>query len=52
MGNVYILDHLTRNELKKRGGRMYALFIEFRAAFDKVDTEKMFECMKETERNK
>jgi hypothetical protein len=47
MDNVYILDHLTRNELKKRGERMYALFV-----FDKVDKEKMFECMKKIERNK
>jgi hypothetical protein len=47
MDNVYILDHLTRNELRKKGGRMCALFVDFRAAFDKVDTVKMFECMRE-----
>jgi hypothetical protein len=23
MDNVYTLDHLTRNELKKKGGRMH-----------------------------
>jgi hypothetical protein len=45
--NVYILDHLARNELRKKGGRMYALFIDFKAAFDKVDRVKMFECMRE-----
>jgi hypothetical protein len=44
---VYILDNLTKNELKKKGGRTYALFVDFRAAFDKVDREKMFECMRE-----
>ncbi|KAJ3619704.1 hypothetical protein MTP99_005363 [Tenebrio molitor] len=44
--NVYILDHLTRNELRKKGGRMCALFIDFKA-FDKVDRVKMFECMRE-----
>ncbi|KAH0812095.1 hypothetical protein GEV33_010696 [Tenebrio molitor] len=32
---VYILDNLTKNELKKRGGRTYALIVDFRAAFDK-----------------
>jgi hypothetical protein len=42
--NMYILDHLTRNELRKKGGRMCALFVDFRAAFDKVDRVKMFEC--------
>jgi hypothetical protein len=44
---VYNLDNLTKNELKKKGGRTYALFVDFRAAFDKVDREKMFECMRE-----
>jgi hypothetical protein len=39
--NVYILDHLARNELRKKGGRMCALFIDFKAAFDKVDRVKM-----------
>jgi hypothetical protein len=29
---------------------MYALFVDFRAAFDKVDRVKMFECMRERER--
>jgi hypothetical protein len=47
MDNVYILDHLTKNQLKKKGGKMYPLFLDFRAAFDKVDREKMFECMRE-----
>jgi hypothetical protein len=44
---VCILDNLTKNELKKKGGRTYALFVDFRAAFDKVDREKMFECKRE-----
>jgi hypothetical protein len=33
---VYILDHLAKSELKMKGGRMYVLFVDFRAAFDKV----------------
>jgi hypothetical protein len=52
MDNVYILGHLIRNELRKKGGRMCVLFVDFRAAFDKVDRVKMFECMREGERNK
>jgi hypothetical protein len=36
MDNVYILDHLTKNEFKKKGGRIYVLFV------DKTDREKMF----------
>jgi hypothetical protein len=31
-------------------GRMCALFVDFRAAFDKVKREKMFGCMREKER--
>jgi hypothetical protein len=50
LDNVYILDHLTKNELKKNGGRMYALFVDFRAAFDKVDTENISVHEKEKER--
>jgi hypothetical protein len=52
MDSVYILDHLAKSELKKKEGRMCTLFLDFRAAFDKVDTEKMFECMRERERNR
>jgi hypothetical protein len=29
---------------------MCALFVDFRVAFDKVDAEKIFECMKGRER--
>jgi hypothetical protein len=31
---------------------MYALFVDFRAAFDKVDTEKIFECVRHTQRER
>jgi hypothetical protein len=50
MDNVYILDHLTKSELKKKGRRMCALFVDFRAAFDKIDRDKIFECMREYRR--
>jgi hypothetical protein len=33
MDNVYILDYLTKNELKKKEARMYALFADFRTVF-------------------
>jgi hypothetical protein len=45
--NMYILDHLEKSELKKKERRMCA---DFRTAFDKVGTEKMFEYMRERER--
>jgi hypothetical protein len=31
---------------------MYALFVNFRVAFNKVDREKMFESMRERERER
>jgi hypothetical protein len=40
MDNVYILDHLITNELKKKGRRMCVLFVDFRAVFDKGDRER------------
>jgi hypothetical protein len=48
--NIYILDHITKNKLKKKGGRMYAVFVNFRTAFDKVDRGNVFGCMRERER--
>jgi hypothetical protein len=44
MDNVYILVHLIKSKLKEKRARM---FIDLRAAFDKVDREKIFECMRE-----
>ncbi|KAJ3650014.1 hypothetical protein Zmor_021727 [Zophobas morio] len=45
MDNVYILHHLIEKELLKEGGRVYALFVDLRAAFDTVDRECLWECM-------
>ncbi|XP_063924722.1 uncharacterized protein LOC135138675 [Zophobas morio] len=45
MDNVYILNHLIEKELLKEGGRVYALFVDLRAAFDTVDRECLWECM-------
>jgi hypothetical protein len=47
MENVYILYHLAKSKLKKKGGKIYALFVAFRVAFDKVHTEKMRERERE-----
>jgi hypothetical protein len=52
MDNVYILDYVTNNELNKKEGRRYTLFVDLRAAFDKVDSEKMLGYMRERERER
>ena len=46
MDNVYILRHLVEREIRKEGGRMYALFIDFKAAFDSMNREKMWEYLR------
>ncbi|KAJ3660703.1 hypothetical protein Zmor_005141 [Zophobas morio] len=46
MDNVYILRDLVGREIRKEGGRMYALFIGFKAAFDSVNREKMWEYLR------
>ena len=35
--NIFVLNSLINNRLKKKGRRLYAAFVDFRAAFDKVD---------------
>jgi hypothetical protein len=42
----------AKSKLKKKEGRICALFVNLRSAFDKVDSEKMFECLRKRERNK
>jgi hypothetical protein len=39
----------NKERIKKERGRMYALFVDCRAAFEEVDTGKMFECTRERE---
>ena len=46
MDNVYILKHLIDQELEKKAGKLYALFIDLKAAFDSVDRVKMWECLR------
>ncbi|XP_063911876.1 uncharacterized protein LOC135128721 [Zophobas morio] len=37
--------HKKEKELLKEGGRVYALFVDLRVAFDTVDRECLWECM-------
>ncbi|KAJ3651280.1 hypothetical protein Zmor_017330 [Zophobas morio] len=46
MDNVYILRHLGGREIRRKGGRMYALFTDFEAAFDGVNRKKMWEYLR------
>jgi len=37
MNNVYVLNYLVNRQLGRKGGRMVALFVDVKAAFDSVD---------------
>src|SRR5699024_4378372 len=42
---VYILHHLIERKLKGRGGRLYALFLDLKAAFDNINRKKLWEYL-------
>lgn len=43
--NIYVLQHMVEKETRKRGGKVYGLFVDLRAAFDSVNREKLWEMM-------
>ncbi|XP_017879159.1 trichohyalin-like, partial [Ceratina calcarata] len=45
--NVYILQHVVEKELKRKGGKIFAFFIDLKSAFDKVDRRKVWLAMRE-----
>lgn len=46
MENIYVIKYLMNRELAKRGGRMWACFLDTRAAFDSLNRGKLWEIMK------
>lgn len=43
--NIYVLNHIVGRELKKKGGKVVAMFVDLKAAFDTVDRRKLWEAM-------
>lgn len=41
--NIFILNHLTQREKKSGEGKVYAVFVDLKAAFDNVDKGKLWE---------
>lgn len=37
--HVFVLNSIINNRLKKKGGKLYVAFVDFSAAFDKVDRD-------------
>lgn len=46
MDNVYVLNYVINRQLYKKGGRLVALFVDLKAAFDSVDREILMRMMK------
>lgn len=44
----YVLNYVVNKEISKKRGKIFALFIDLTAAFDKVDRTKLGEMMKKT----
>ncbi|XP_024884072.1 uncharacterized protein LOC112462473, partial [Temnothorax curvispinosus] len=49
MDNVFILNHLVQREKKKEGkeSKVYALFVDLKAAFDNVDRKQLWSTLKD-----
>lgn len=45
--NVYIMNYLINRQLGKEGGRLVALFVDLRAAFDSLDRRVLVKAMRE-----
>ncbi|KAM0724673.1 LINE-1 reverse transcriptase-like protein [Formica fusca] len=43
---IYLLNYTINKEMSKKRGQIFAMFIDLKAAFDKVDRMKMGEMMK------
>lgn len=47
MDNIFVLKYLINRQLKKKGGKLIALFVDLKAAFDTVSRKTVVEAMKE-----
>jgi len=45
--NIYVLNYLINRQISKSGGKMVALFVDLRAAFDSVDRRILIEAMRD-----
>lgn len=47
MNAVYVLNYVTKRELRKKREKLYTFFVDLKAAFDCVDRGRLAENMKE-----
>jgi Reverse transcriptase (RNA-dependent DNA polymerase) len=41
--NIYILNYTIEKELRKAKGKIYAFFVDLKAAFDRINRRKLIE---------
>lgn len=44
--NIFVLNYLANRQIHKKGGKMVALFVDLRAAFDSVNREVLVRAMR------
>ena len=47
--NIYVLNYLVNRNLSQKKGKLIALFVDFKAAFDSVNRSMLWKAMKERE---
>ncbi|XP_071652705.1 uncharacterized protein [Temnothorax longispinosus] len=45
--NIYVLNYLVNRQLGRKGGKVVALFVNLKEAFDSVDREVLIEALRE-----
>ena len=45
--HICVLNSLINNRIKKKGGKLYVVFVDFKAAFDKVNKKLMLRKIRE-----
>jgi len=46
MDSIYVLNYIINRQIEKKGGKMVAVFVDLKAAFDSVDREKLMEALR------
>lgn len=47
MNNIFVLKYLINRQVEKKGGKLIALFVDLKAAFDTVSRKTIVEAIKE-----
>jgi len=46
MDSIYVLNYIINRQIEKKGGKMVAVFVDLKAAFDSVDRERLIEALR------